>query len=473
MLRVPGGIDVIACGIFRGYSNVLRKFQPCKNLKRFAHGGKPPVLVLAGPTAVGKSAVAMHLAEQLNGEIVSADSVQVFKGMDVGTAKPTKEEQQAVTHHLIDILPPSQNYSAGDFQRRAREVIADIVSRGKTPLVVGGTAFYLRLLVQGMPMHGVASISPELQLEIKDNIADMEWDDAFGLLQAQDEAYAASLHRNDWRRLERGLAILKSTGKPIPPYPMSKNTDIDDDFDFRCIYLTAPRTDLVTRINERCEDIVHAGLVEESVRLQAAGLDPFSNAGKAVGYRQALEYLETEWKTTKTRFVGLTMFSLITFFLRKYRSVAGRRRKFSRFLQQYQGATRTLARKQSSWFRKEPRYWWLMREEDDEDVTIAEWIADKFVRPEWSLPSIEALQKRVAVDKEYALQASKKKNDRLFHLYSEEEIIDFKISSIRKTVDEHFPEYELHFEEQDIAERKARKDRRRGRISQDDDYRLS
>eukprot|EP00729_Bicosta_minor_P020268 gene20268-32220_t len=287
-------------------------------------GEKPKVLVLAGPTAVGKSATAMRIAEMVDGEIISADSVQIYQGLDIGSAKPTAEEQAAVRHHLVDDLPFTAQYNAVEFAMAARAAIEDVVSRGKVPLVVGGTAFYLKSLVDGIPTHGVGNADPATAAKVEGMVSHLGWEDALAVLASHDPDYASTLYANDWRRLVRCLEVNVMTGQPMPAIVMPTAAEREADYDFRC------------------ELIVESGLVEETVHLLANGMEEWTAGARAVGYRQALEYLKNDWFTTKTR------------------SPQGRRRKFLRFVQTYQGATRRFSRKQQAWFRnKEPNYWWI------------------------------------------------------------------------------------------------------------------
>jgi tRNA dimethylallyltransferase len=266
------------------------------------------------------------MAEILNGEIISADSVQIYQGLNIGSAKPTEAEQAAVPHHLIDARPIAAQYTAGDFAKEAHHAIQDVVGRGKVPIVVGGTAFYLKTLVEGLPAHGMGASNAEIDAKVEEMLDGLDWMAAVEMLATKDPVYASNLSANDWRRLRRALEVHEMTGQPMP-IPGAADPDAAD-FDFRCVFMTAPRVEMVEMIDNRCELIVESGLVEETIYLLANGMEDWTAGARAVGYRQAIEYLKADWFTTKTR------------------SVQGQRRKFLRFVQQYQSATRRFARKQ-------------------------------------------------------------------------------------------------------------------------------
>ena len=143
----------------------------------------------------------------VDGEIISADSVQIYQGLDIGSAKPTAEEQAAVRHHLVDDLPFTAQYNAVEFAMAARAAIEDVVSRGKVPLVVGGTAFYLKSLVDGIPTHGVGNADPATAAKVEGMVSHLGWEDALAVLASHDPDYASTLYANDWRRLVRCLEV--------------------------------------------------------------------------------------------------------------------------------------------------------------------------------------------------------------------------------------------------------------------------
>ncbi|KAI3828217.1 hypothetical protein L1987_02314 [Smallanthus sonchifolius] len=328
---------------------------------------KEKVIVISGPTGAGKSRLALELSKKLNGEIISADSVQVYQGLDVGSAKPSISERQEVPHHLVDILHPAEDYSAGNFYDDGRQATKDILNRGRVPIVTGGTGLYLRWFIYGKP--DVPKATPEISLEVQSELASFErsydWDAAVQLVTKAGDPTAQSLPANDWYRLRRKLEIIKSSGLPpsafLVPYDSFKgqidshSTDLgigistdgildekhkDLDYDFLCFFLSTSRLDLYRSIEFRCEDMIsgHNGILSEARWLLDMGLQPNSNsATRAIGYRQAMEYLlncENQGGRSSTR-------------------------DFYAFLSEFQKASRNFAKRQLTWFRNEPIYHWI------------------------------------------------------------------------------------------------------------------
>jgi tRNA dimethylallyltransferase len=246
---------------------------------------KPPLVVILGPTAVGKTAVAICLAEEFNGEIVSADSRQVYRGMDIGTAKPTPEERARVPHHLIDVVEPDEEFHLARFQRLARAAIDDILSRGKVPFLVGGTGQYIRAVVEGWR---VPPVPPDEELRRR-LYAEAERHGPAHLhrrLAAVDPQAAARIHPHNVRRIVRALEVYEATGRPIsewqtkqpPPYRILQ------------IGLTMPRAELYRRIDARIDRMIEQGLVEEVRRLVEQGYDFSLPAMQSLGYAQFKPY---------------------------------------------------------------------------------------------------------------------------------------------------------------------------------------
>lgn len=243
---------------------------------------------LSGPTASGKTAVGVELARLIGGEIVAMDSMTLYRGMDVGTAKPTADEREAVPHHLLDILDPHEDFSQAEYAVAARRVVDDVVARGKIPLFVGGTPLYLKTLLRGM-FEGPAAdweFRKRLQSEAREHPPD--W------LQQQvaavDPAAATKLHANDERRLIRALEVFRLTGKPISEHQQHFNqprTDVTN----RVFVLDWPRDELHRRIDVRVDAMIAAGLVDEVRRLAAAPQALSRTARQALGYREVLEHL--------------------------------------------------------------------------------------------------------------------------------------------------------------------------------------
>jgi tRNA dimethylallyltransferase len=255
--------------------------------------GPIPVLVLFGPTASGKTNVLFRLfgpgtAFPCGAEIISADSMQVYRGMDIGTAKPSIEERERLPHHLIDILDPNEQFSVGDFVRLAGEAIADIARRGKLPVVSGGTGFYLKNLIQGLPEAppSDAQIRATLKLELREKGATA----LISELARFDPVSAQKIHCNDEYRLLRALEVLRLTGRPLSSYASLGAAGGEDRGGFQrrflVIGLSRPREELYRRINERCAAMFAQGLPDEVKKLYDAGYTPHDPGLRAIGYRE-------------------------------------------------------------------------------------------------------------------------------------------------------------------------------------------
>ena len=253
--------------------------------------------VLTGPTASGKTALSIRLSKEHDCEIVCMDSMQIYKRMNIGTAKPTMEEMAGIPHHMLDVAEPDENFSVARYQEMAEECIADIHARGKRALLVGGTGLYLRALRQPMAMGDVSGdddIRAELEAIAaqeggKQRIHDM--------LEAVDPDTAERLHLNDVRRVVRALEVYRLTGVPF-----SKQTQIQTDsrFSYRVASLTMDRSLLYSRIEKRVDIMVEQGLVEEVRGLLDSGVPADCQAMKAIGYKEIVPYLrgEATWEET-------------------------------------------------------------------------------------------------------------------------------------------------------------------------------
>jgi len=246
---------------------------------------------LTGPTAGGKTAAGIELARRLNAEIISLDSMAVYRGMDIGTAKPTAAEQAAVPHHLIDIIDPQDEFSLAQYLAAAEQLVGDIQRRGHQVLFVGGTPLYLKGLLRGIFEGPPADWEYRQQLQAQAAQAEPDWMHA--QLQAVDPIAAAKLHPRDERRLIRALEVHAKTGRPISAW--QAQFDIGRPAaECRVFVLEWDRATLYDRINRRVEAMFAAGLVAEVEGLLAAGVQFGRTASQAVGYREVLEHLRGE-----------------------------------------------------------------------------------------------------------------------------------------------------------------------------------
>jgi tRNA dimethylallyltransferase len=248
-----------------------------------------PLLVILGPTASGKSRLGLNVAEELDGEIVSADAFAVYRGLDIGTDKPTVDDRRRVRHHLIDVADPKDRFSAGEFAVAASAAIDDIVERGLTPIVVGGTHFYIRALLEGL------FPSPPRDPAYSARLAE-EWerdpDSVFQRLEEVDPDAAARINCRDRQRVLRALEVFDTTGATMTSHWQHHQHPAK----YRAL-MVAPRRsrqDLYARIDARADRLFASGLVEEVRRILASGVPVDAHALKAIGYRQVVELLEGE-----------------------------------------------------------------------------------------------------------------------------------------------------------------------------------
>ena len=280
-----------------------------------------PVIALVGPTAAGKSALAIHLCESLDGEVVSIDSMAVYQGMDIGTAKPTEAERGSVPHHMIDIWPVDHAVTVAEFQQAARGVIADIGRRGRTAVLVGGSGLYM------------SAVLDDLQFPGTDPVIRARWETALEcdgsaalhvILAKADPAAAIAIHPTNGRRIVRALEVIDMTGQPFTATLPRENSMIASDR----IGIDVPRDLMDTRIAERVDAMWRAGFVEEVRALNDQGLAVSRTASRALGYQQVLEFLAGSCSEQEAKIATVE-------------------------------ATRKFARRQVRWFRRDQRVNWL------------------------------------------------------------------------------------------------------------------
>ena len=252
------------------------------------------LLVIAGPTASGKTALSLLLAKQMNGEIVSADSMQIYRGMDVGTAKATPDEQAEVPHHMLDLLDPGENYSVSRYVEDASAVCDTLLSRGKLPVVTGGTGLYIDALLAGRQFAGVSDADEDLREQLSQDYDRMGGEAMLQRLSAVDPDRAAKLAPTDRRRLIRALEVYELTGHTI-----SEHDELTRTFPpaYEALYVVLDYEDrkaLYTRIDERVDRMCEGGLFEETQHLLDCGIPDSSTCMQAIGYRQAAMALRGE-----------------------------------------------------------------------------------------------------------------------------------------------------------------------------------
>jgi tRNA dimethylallyltransferase len=293
---------------------------------------KAKVVVITGPTASGKSALAVELALYLGGEIVNADSMQVYRGMDVGTAKPTIAERRGIPHHLLDVVNPDEDFDAAKYRFLAVPQLQDIVSRGKTSLVVGGTGLYIKTLLGGLLE------CPPADSRLRESLG-RSWDEQgsaslYERLKTLDPESALRIHPHDKMRIVRALEIIHLTGQRRSSL-IRRHGFRDNAFEALKICMEMDRKELYERINQRCLKMIEAGLVAETEELLKKGYSPELKPMKSLGYRHAVKFLQGD------RTLDETIFEL-------------------------QRDTRRYAKRQLTWFGADPEMVWIKpRDMDD------------------------------------------------------------------------------------------------------------
>ena len=253
---------------------------------------KPKVIVIVGPTASGKTSLSIELAKKINGEIVSCDSMQIYKDMDIGTAKPTQEEMQGIPHYLIDNVEPNQRYSVADFKKDAENAIEEILSKGKTPIVVGGTGLYIDSLIYGIEYNDIKLDEKyrEELMEISETQEGLEklYEEAKKI----DEKAMEKISPNDKKRIIRILEIYKATGKNKTEQEIqSRKNEVK--YDYKVFGINIERPILYERINKRVDTMLEQGLIDEVKKL-IRKYPEFPTAMQAIGYKEIVQYLNNE-----------------------------------------------------------------------------------------------------------------------------------------------------------------------------------
>jgi len=249
---------------------------------------KGKILIICGATATGKSDLAVECAKLLNSEVVSADSMYIYKGLDVGTAKPTKSEMQGIKHHVIDVAKPTDNFTVSDYKEIATPIIEQIISSGKIPVICGGTGFYINSILYDLS-YGNGSGNLEVRQKYKDLAEEFGNEYVYDILQEKDPESASKLHFNDLKRVIRALEIYENG---------IKKSDIKDDFtpkyDYKAFSIDWDRQTLYDRINTRVDKMISGGLIDEIKTLLTSGIDKNSQCMQGIGYKEILEYLNNE-----------------------------------------------------------------------------------------------------------------------------------------------------------------------------------
>jgi len=282
------------------------------------------VLAIVGPTAVGKSELALEVAEEISAEIVSIDSVQIYRQMDIGSAKPSSEALARVPHHMIDVAEPGETMSVADFRQKARDAIADILQRQKVPLLVGGSGLYFRAVVD--PLEFPAT-DPRVRAAVQQMADDEGAEMLYLRLKQLDPAAALRIEPENVRRTVRALEVIELTGRKFSEFRAAWD-EYESIYSLKVAGLTLPKEELNRRIDERVDELIASGLVDEVETLVGAGFSDSLTSRQALGYAQLLDHLEGKISLEE--------------------AIAEIKRK-----------TRRFARRQLNWFKADPRVRWF------------------------------------------------------------------------------------------------------------------
>lgn len=296
---------------------------------------KPKIIIICGPTGIGKTSVAINIAGAVNGEIISADSMQIYRYMDIGTAKPTMEEQSRVRHHIIDIVDPDKNFDAAKFSKRAHEKIEELYTGGIAPLVVGGTGLYIKALVQGL--FGAEDVNLDIRKRLKKEAVISGTGLLHKRLTSCDPDAAGRIHPNDTYRIIRALEMVEATGKTISKH-QEDHGFTDKRYRVVKIGLKMERKALYDRINKRVDAMIEKGLVDEVKGLLDRGYSENLKSMQSIGYRHIVDFIK-------------------------------RRLSWDETLRTIKRDTRRYAKRQMTWFNADPEIVWA-KPDHAEDILL-------------------------------------------------------------------------------------------------------
>ena len=307
---------------------------------------KPPLITIAGPTACGKTSVSVELAKIINGEIISADSMQVYKYMDIGTAKIKESEKQGIKHYLIDVLKPDDEFSVAVFQKMAKEAISEILEKGKLPILVGGTGFYVNALVYDndfTPGDKNEALRSELEQIAKEKGKDY----LYNMLEEIDSDYAKTVHKNNVKRVVRAIEYYKVTGEKFSVYNARERLR-EPAYDLSSFILNMDRERLYSRIEQRVDLMMEGGLLDE-VKWLMERYDENLVSMKGLGYKEIIGYLKGEYSLEE----AVTILK---------------------------NSTRGFARRQLTWFRNQSDGIWVDMDSFKEPIDAAKFIASNITK---------------------------------------------------------------------------------------------
>lgn len=302
------------------------------------------LFILAGPTGIGKTEISIKLARKLNGEIISADSMQIYKYMDVGSAKISDKEMRGIPHHLLDIIEPGEDFSVADFKERSESAILDITNKNKLPMLVGGTGFYINSLIYNYSFAGINK--DEAYREYLTKLADKNGKEyVHNLLKDIDEKTYNKLYSNDLKRVIRALEVYKVSGKPMSEFAAQQDI-LDIPYNVHYFVLDMDRQKLYDRINLRVDIMMKNNLIDEVIKLKKMGYNSDMQSMKGIGYKEILYYLDDKISLNEA-------------------------------IEKIKQGSRNYAKRQLTWFRKDPRVNFINKDEFNSDDEIVDYIVSK------------------------------------------------------------------------------------------------
>jgi tRNA dimethylallyltransferase len=309
--------------------NLYEVPQPELQRRELLHGKKKKIIVIAGPTATGKTEASLVVGGAIGGEIICADSIQLYKGTDIGSAKATLQERSRIPHYLLDVCDIKDYFSVVNFHDEVKSSCEEIFNHNRTPIIVGGAGFYIHTVLFGPP-KGPAS-DPVLRKSLEADVDRYGLDMLYGKLKSLDPDYAETITPSDRHKIVRALEIMALTGNKVTDIPRPSREDSPKDIDFRCWFLYYPKEILYKRIEDRCDQMIENGLLDEVVTLKEKGLLLNPSAANAIGYRQALAFLDSRQTDAD----------------------------WDIFVEAFKKASRNYAKRQFTWFRKESLFRWI------------------------------------------------------------------------------------------------------------------
>ena len=289
---------------------------------------KQPLIIIAGPTATGKSAAAVEVAKKIGGEVISADSMQVYRGMDIGSAKITLEEMEGVPHHLIDVLDPTEDFNVTIFQKMAKETMSGIYERGHIPIICGGTGFYIQSV-----LYDIDFTEEETDMTYRKELEKIAEEQGVSVLYEQlkavDPASCDSIHENNVKRVIRALEYYHENGRPISVHNAEQRAK-EEAYDAKFFVITDDRAKMYERIDQRVDKMVEAGLVAEVQKLKDMGIPKSAVSMQGLGYKEIFDYLNGECSLENAVYT-------------------------------IKRDTRHFAKRQLTWFKREPSVIWIDR----------------------------------------------------------------------------------------------------------------